>query len=67
MGEYKPNVELRIPRIEHTGTQNHIIMHVDSETAVEIIVSDGGWSVNRFRNGEGWETLHEEAQRGVEQ
>lgn len=67
MTEYTPKVELRVPRIEHTGTQSHIIMHVDHETAVEIICSDRGWAVNRFRNGEGWECLHEEAQRGVEQ
>ena len=45
---------------EGTGNPYQTLVHVDSETAVEVISDENGWRVNRFRNGEGWEEIHTE-------
>lgn len=50
----------KYPYIEQTFDQGHAMMHINSETAVEIIANEHGYIVNRFRNGDGWEEVHRE-------
>lgn len=47
-------------RIEPTITPYQTLVHVDSETAIEVVSDDHGYTVNRFRNGEGWSEIHRE-------
>ncbi len=50
----------KYPCIEQTFDQGHVLMHVNPETAVEIIANEHGYIVNRFRNGDGWEEVYRE-------